>query len=353
MIFGLPHVRSFKDFAPIIENKPLGDLSMADTLYFTAGQLAALTALFTTSPSGQPIDVPDAQVQIFGSGGDTIMGPVSMVQVVTGFYFYDWVIPNSTPVGAYTVKYSGTVLGVPTASIGNIQVFPYGTPAGVTMTPQQVAMVAGLETYLGCMQAIPVYSEVSRRNATKSEFQFTFPRWNMGNHTVFVNDEEVTSGFAIDTDAGRVRFDAPLLDSDAVRATYTFRFFSSTDLLRFINDAINNLNVGPPLYSWTPETLPPQMFGVIMQGAAALAIQKLLMCWSIQQIRKIFGDKDAQAVQSNWQSLKQNYEEQFKELRVQAKISRYPTPAAVIAPEYTLPGGRSRWFRYLFSSSLG
>ena len=104
---------------------------------------------------------------------------------------------------------------------------------------------------------------------------------------------------------------------------------------------------------YTSDTLPTQMFGVIMQGAAALAIQKLLMCWSIQQVRKIFGDKDAAAVQANWQSLKQNYEEQFKELRAQAKISRYPTPAAVVAPEYTLPGGRSRWFRYLFSSSLG
>jgi hypothetical protein len=326
---------------------------MADTLYFTAGQVAALTAQFVTSPAGQPIDVPDATVQVFGAGGDTVMGPVAMTPIVTGFYFYDWVIPNSLPSGAYTVRYTGTVLGVPTAGISNIQVFPPGTPAGVTMTPQQVALIAGLETYLGCMQAIPVYAELGRRDSTRSEFQFTFPRWNLGNHSVFVNDEEVTTGFTIDFDNGRIRFDAPLLDSDAVKSTYTFRFFSSTDLLRFINDAINNLNVGPPLLMYTPETLPTQMFGVIMQGAAALAIQKLLMCWSIQQIRKIFGDKDAQAVQSNWQSLKQNYEEQFKELRAQAKISRFPTPAAVVQPEYTLPGGRSRWFRYLFSSSLG
>jgi len=326
---------------------------MADTLYFTAGQVAALTAQFVTSPAGQPIDVPDARVQVFGTGGETILGPVDMIQIVTGFYFYDWVIANTTPVGAYTVRYTGTVLGVPTAAISNIQVFPPGTPAGVTMTPQQIALISGLETYLGCAQAIPVYAELARRDATRTTFQFTFPRWNLGNHAIFVNTEEVTSGYTIDYDNGTVRFSEPLLASDAVRSTYNFRFFSMTDLLRFINDAINNLNIGPPLFNYTPETLPSQAFGVIMQGAAALALQKMLMCWSIQQVRRVFGDKDAQAVQSNWQSLKQNYEDQFKELRAQAKISRYPTPAAVIAPEYTLPGGRSRWFRYLFSSSLG
>ena len=279
-------------------------------------------------------------------------GHHAMTNIVTGFYFYDWIIPNSLPPGAYTVRYTGTVLGTPTAAITDVQVFPPGTPAGVTMTPQQIALIAGLETYLGCMQAIPVVNETARRNASRDQYLFTFPRWNLGNHAIFMNKEEVTSGFTIDFDNGLVRFDNPLLTSDVIRSTYTFRFFSQTDLLRFINDAINNLNVGPPLLSYTPETLPTQFFGVVMQGAAALAIQKMLMCWSIQQIRKIFGD-DASATQSNWQSLKQNYEENFKVLREQAKISRYPPPAAVIAPEYTLPGGRSRWFRYLFSSSLG
>jgi len=325
---------------------------MADVLYFTAGELAALTAQFVTSPAGQPIDVPDASVQVFGSGGSNVIGPVAMTQIVTGFYFYDWIIPNSLPEGAYTVRYTGTVLGVPTAATSSVQVFPPGTPSGLTMTPQQVALVAGLETYLGCMQAIPVVSELARRNVTMQEFQFTFPRWNLGNHTIFVNKEEVLTGFTMDFDNGRVRFDSPMIPSDIVRGTYTFRFFSTTDLLRFINDAINNLNAGPPLLSYTPETLPTQFFGVIMQGAAALAIQKLLMCWSIQQVRKIFGD-DAPEVRSNWESLKKNYEEQWKDLRAQAKISRYPTPAAIVAPEYTLPGGRSRWFRYLFSSSIG
>jgi hypothetical protein len=47
--------------------------------------------------------------------------------------------------------------------------------------------------------------------------------------------------------------------------------------------------------------------------------------------------------------LKKNYEESFKGFLDAKKLGPYPKSVAVVTPEYTLPGGRSRWFRYIFS----
>lgn len=325
----------------------------SDSLSFVAGQVATLTAQFVTSPAGQPVDIPDPAIQIIGPGGETIIGPVSMVHVMTGFYYYDWTIPNSFPSNTYTIRYTGTVLGIPTAASSYVKIWPPGTPALYAQTPKQVELIAALETYLGCAQNIAVYNEIARRNSTKQLFQFSWPRWNLGNHAIFMNDEEVTDGFSIDFDSGTIRFDIPRIDSDRIVGTYNFRFFSQIDLLRFINDAISQYNVAPPGDTWTIDNLPDRLVGVIMQGAAANAIKKMLMCLNFQQIKTIFGGaEEASKTQSNLDSLKKNYEETFNELKKEAKRSRYPSIAAIVQPEYTLPGGRSRWFRYLFSSSV-
>ena len=136
---------------------------MSECLSFTAGQVATLTAQFVASPSGQPVDVPDAMVTVV-LGTEVILAPTPMVQVMTGFYFFDWLIPNTLPTNTYTVRYTGTVLGVPNAATSFLKIFPANTPPGITQTPRQVELIAALETYLGCAQAIPVYQEVARRS---------------------------------------------------------------------------------------------------------------------------------------------------------------------------------------------
>jgi hypothetical protein len=324
----------------------------SDCLTFAQGQVATLTAQFTTSPAGMPVDVPDATVAVY-LGAATPLPPTAMSHVTTGFYYHDWLIPNSLPVDTYTVRYSGTVLGVPTAASAYLKVLPAGTPTGVTQTQKQVELTAALEVYLGCAQRIPVYAEPARRNGARTAFQFTWPRWNLGNHAIFVNDMEITDGFSLDCDTGTCRFAAPQYDSDRVAGTYNFRFFSNNDMLRFLADAIAQYNIEPPGTNWTIDSFPDGLYGIVLQGAAANALQKMLMCLNFQEIQTIFGGKDrAQAAMSNLQSLKQNYEQRFMEFKKQAKRARYPSIAGIVQPEYTLPGGRSRWFRYLFSSSI-
>ena len=96
-----------------------------------------------------------------------------------------------------------------------------------------------------------------------------------------------------------------------------------------------------------------QQMGVLLHGAAANALQSLMFCLMFQKPATVFGGKDeAKEAFGNFESLKQNHEEVFKEAKKTVKRSRWPAISSVIAPEYTLPGGRSRWFRYLFSTNV-
>lgn len=90
-------------------------------LTYAQGQTACLTASFTT-PAGIAVDVPDATIEI--QGCDAALMPKSMLQPpgMVGFYYYDWTIPASFPVGMYTVIFSGTIQGVPNSSTLSLNV---------------------------------------------------------------------------------------------------------------------------------------------------------------------------------------------------------------------------------------
>lgn len=321
---------------------------------YNQGATATLPAQFVTSPDGSPIDVPDATVEVFAPDMSVALPPTAMVQVQTGFYYYFWAIPNSQPVGAYTVRYTGTVLGIPSVSIDKINIVASGGGSPVTSDGAAFA-VAALERYLSCAQNIPVYRETARRTGpARKIYQLSWPRWNLGNHLIKLNNDIVDTGYTLSLDTGTLTFDTPLHYSDKVSASYNFRFFSQEDMLRFISDALSKINYEAPGTNFTIDNIPPSYIGLLMQGAAAIAIQKLLLCLIFQEPATIFGGPEgAQAATGNLNSLKQNYEQQFTDGKKQIKRAIYPSTVGVIQPEYTLPGGRARWFRYLFSGSLG
>jgi len=69
-----------------------------------------------------------------------------------------------------------------------------------------------------------------------------------------------------------------------------------------------------------------------------------------QEPTKIFGGPErANQVFTQMDTLKKNYEDFLTKLLEQKKYQPYAgLTKTVTVPEYTLPGGRSRWFRYLF-----
>jgi hypothetical protein len=88
-----------------------------------------------------------------------------------------------------------------------------------------------------------------------------------------------------------------------------------------------------------------------MYGAAVDAIRGFILAMQFQEIQLILGNADAASrVSGTLETLKKNYEEWWFKALDQKKLGPYKGLTRMsVTPEFALPGGRSRWFRYLFS----
>jgi hypothetical protein len=184
-------------------------------------------------------------------------------------------------------------------------------------------------------------------------FQFSFPRWNQSAGTrVYRNNKLLNSGYEINYFKGKVLFDNPLTSYDTIHASYNFRWFSDDELDRFLSDALHTINLQTPTSGYSLNMLPERYFPTLLQGASVFALRHMMLCLQFQQPQKVFGGPDgASKAFSNLDALKKNYEESWKAGLEQKKLGPYVgLTKMVVVPEYTLPGGRSRWFRMLFKS---
>ena len=314
---------------------------MPDVLTYAQGQTATLTAGFSTI-SGMAVDVPDATIKAIGQGGSVVLAPHPMIRLYTGFYYYDWAIPNTLPVDVYTVIVTGTVMGVENLSPTYLNVIPAGSPTPVSPSQREIGMIDALNSYIGCANHIPVYNELARRNAGRNKYFFTWPRWNLGANEIRRNGEIITAGFTLDYESATVTFVTPQHDTDKIMASYNWRFLTTNEMLRFLNDALSQINIQAPGTGYTLDTVPDNYVGVLMMGAVKNAMKHLIMCLSFQEPATIFGTmENAKAAIDNFKSLKENNEKEFAEEKKQVKRQRYVAISAVVTPEYTLPGGRS------------
>ena len=72
-----------------------------------------------------------------------------------------------------------------------------------------------------------------------------------------------------------------------------------------------------------------------------------------QEPAKVFGGMDrADKLMGSFDTLKKNIEEDLNNWYEQKKFGPYlGLTKTYTTPEFTLPGGRSRWFRYLFKGA--
>jgi hypothetical protein len=89
---------------------------------------------------------------------------------------------------------------------------------------------------------------------------------------------------------------------------------------------------------------------LVLWGAAVEALRRLMLDITFQEPALVFGSPEMQDRAFNrFQQLKENYEKMLETDLAQKKNARYVgLTQTMVTPEYTLPGGRSRWFRYLF-----
>ena len=274
----------------------------------------------------------------------------------TGFYIYEIDIDNDQAEGDYTVTWTYIMDGTTMTELQSITIAAKDTDKTNSSMYFGAASVIRhtLETYIRCTQNIPVYWEQAMPTGSRSSFYFTFNKWNQasGKTRIFRNDVIMEEGLEIDYFKGRVTFDTPLSAYDKVFAQYNFSWFSEDDLNEFLRTSIQAFNSFPPHGVATFATLEDKYIPAVLYGAAADAIREMLMCLNFQEPRLIFEDAD-KAFQ-NLETLKKNYEEKWKTLVDQKKLGPYVgLHKAVVVPEFTLPGGRSRWFRHIFKSGIG
>jgi hypothetical protein len=118
-----------------------------------------------------------------------------------------------------------------------------------------------------------------------------------------------------------------------------------------MSDALGQINLEAPGTNFTLDTIPDSYVGVMLLGASKNAMKALIFCLMFQEPSQVFGGAEgAKAAIETLKSLKENNEKEFAADKKQIKKAVYPKIAMVSTPEYTMPGSRSRWFRYLFGS---
>ena len=193
-------------------------------------------------------------------------------------------------------------------------------------------------------QHIETNWEQGQRNFDPKVVSFAFRNWNNDPRPeVMVNRRLVSTGWQADYN-GRIVFSRNLDPEDVVQCAYNFRYFNDEEVMSFLNLGLYMMNATPPpseIYA----SIASAPFGwriPILAGAGQMAMQRLVLGLSWQNRRIIYGE-DPQLADAASQNFRQQYgdfKDQFEKFAKNAKTLRIPAIAAVVQPEFTLPGGR-------------
>jgi len=324
---------------------------------FRQGSIADLLIKITDF-DGTPIDPSTIQCTIEGptelpsADDEIIIDSSSPFKIEDGYYVHSWDIARDQAIGNYSVTWEYIVDAETKYEYQVVTVVESQTNAVPSSfyTTRLIAFREALEYHISCAQTIPVYFEQAKPSRDNTTFDFTFENWNQSAGVkIYKNGEVVNEDAEVNYFDGSVTFDTKLLPQETINADYNFRWFSEEQLTRFLVNSLNVVNIYPPHSGHTLDDIPDRYTPALLYGAAKDALRQLMMCLNFQEPAQVFGGtENAQKAFANFDTLKQNYEKETEKLLEQKKLGPYPKSLMVVTPEYTLPGGRSRWFRYLF-----
>lgn len=319
--------------------------------YFVAGTQALFFYSFPDI-NGNLYDPSNIDAVITDPNGDVALTKTDLDKMDSGQYAFTWDIPTTATTGMYNITLTyiyETIDGPETGTLSeNFVVGEYIN--GTAINIRSLAMRRYLESLIGYSQRIRVDDEIVRLNKARNLGELSFPRWNQpAGAKVYLNGELKESGYTIDYLNGKIAFAQALSEYDEVTCSYNFRWFKDDELDNFVEQGVNYYNVFPP---FTYETIHNFTFvwaPAIFYSAAVDAIRRWMTDILFQEPAKIFGGMErAQQIFGSMDTLKKNYEDSRTKLLEQKKRGPYPQMATITVPEYTLPGGRSRWMRYMF-----
>ncbi|KKK92357.1 hypothetical protein LCGC14_2703740, partial [marine sediment metagenome] len=316
---------------------------------FVQGSRATLM-LKITNFEGIAIDAEDISIAMYNGDGISVsLDNTTPEYVVTGYYVYDWVVPDDQPNGEYTVVWNYVADDIQKAEVQYIVISEDATDT-LLYSGRFLEFRKALEYHLSCAQSIPVYYEQAKPSRDRKKFRFSFKNWNQSADVkVYRNGNVVNEGVEVDFFNGTISFDETLAIQETVNADYNFKWFKDEELNRFLNNSVQTVNVYPAETDYSIEDVPDKHIPAVLYGAAKDALRQLMMCLQFQQPQQVFGGAEgAKSAFQGFDTLKQNYEKDWEKLLGQKKYGRWPRIQIISVPTFSLPGGRSRWFRMLF-----
>jgi hypothetical protein len=203
------------------------------------------------------------------------------------------------------------------------------------------------------------YGSVTKKvSHFSSIYDFAYKNWNCDPRPILrFNNRIVDDGWYSDFD-GRIYIDGLTMPEDSVNVQYNFRYFSDEEILGFLRFGLKMMNTAPPasVHYRNLATMPAEWDAPVLLYAAVLALKRLVFGLNFQEKFVIFTRPDdpnsAASAIANFKDLYQEYKSTWDEVKKDVKTRKLPDPGIMIyvTPEYTLPGGRSRFFRYLYKS---
>lgn len=289
----------------------------------------------------------------------TGMGPFYAVRMYTGVWYVDWFVPEDAALSDYfdmwyyQTESQGAFEKVTlrftvhdSDAFINFETNPQVTKMGNTA----VSMISGLKRNLIDQACdIPVYWEQGMI-VGPNKLNFAFKDWRKDQPVLLRKNNKLVTSWTPDFNGGAVL--ARNIDpEDQFYAHYHFSYFSDEDLLSMLNEGVWMMNTIPPAsdtYS-SIANIPFVWRGGVIIYAAMQALRKIIFGFTFQERAIIFGEKpeDAQRFIDNCKSLYSDYATLWLEISKNIK-KKLPSISINVTPEYTLPGGRSRWFRYMY-----
>jgi len=284
----------------------------------------------STSSSSSIDSVSSASTSSSGSSGSSSISESSRSHSTSSSSEYIPPVTTTTTTWTYQQILSTSGTGVPPATGTLVKVSGYG-PSTITYTDVE--------------QKTSRYSTV---------YSLAYKNWIRDPRPVVrVNNTIKDDGWYVNWN-GRIYFDGLMAPEDSVNVYYKFAYFSDEEILSFLNLGLQMMNSTPPASTTYNSlcTMPYEWSAPVLLYGAITALKRLVFGLNFQEQMIIFGDPDvAGQAMSRFQQLYSEYNTLWLEIKKTAKTLKLAGMAEYVTPEYTLPGGRSRWFRYLYKQN--
>jgi len=136
---------------------------------------------------------------------------------------------------------------------------------------------------------------------------------------------------------------------DTVYATYNVKLFTSEQMNSALYMALQSVNAQPGSSKYSTVSQAPYYYDpALIYGATYFLLRSLLVSLTQRQRRLLIDDPDNRIIE-DLKSTTTMYKEDFDKMLEKLPIARFPGIRSVVVPEFNMPGGRSRFFRYIWN----